>query len=39
MMPFTLDLIEAQAVAPWEDVEVERFQPAAFEEAKNHEDT
>jgi hypothetical protein len=37
---FHLDLIEAQSVAPWEDVGVERFHPAAFEEpAQDHEDT
>jgi hypothetical protein len=36
---FHLDLIEAQSVPPWEDVEVERLHPAAFEEPRNHEDT
>jgi hypothetical protein len=36
---FHLDLIEAQSVPPWEDVDVERFHPAAFEEPSNHENT
>jgi hypothetical protein len=29
---FHLDLIEAQSVPPWEDVEVARSHPAVFEE-------
>jgi hypothetical protein len=29
---YHLDLIEAQSIPPWEDVEVERFHPHVFEE-------